>query len=72
MLDKHLKELLIEKKKNVILNQKQQVLKGTQGRVVTTLAPLLKLWYTMESERNLIPVNDETLAGHNEIALLFE
>ena len=72
MLDKHLKELLIENKKNVILNQKQQVLKGTQGRVVTTLAPLSKLWYTMESERNLIPVNDETLAGHNEIALLFE
>ena len=72
MLDKHLKELLIENKKNVILNQKQQVLKWTQGRVVTILAPLSKLWYTMELERNLTAANDETLTGHNEIALLFE
>ena len=72
MIDKHLKELPIENKKNVILNQKQQVLKWTQGRVVTILVPLWKLWYTMELERNLTAAKDETLAGHNEIALLFE
>ena len=44
-----------------------RVLKGMQDRVVTILAPLSKLLYTMEEEINSNPVDDETLANHNEI-----
>ena len=67
-LDKYIKELLIENKKNNTLNQ-EKVLKGIQDQVGTTLAPLSKLWSTMELERN---AEEEFNEGRHEVANLLE
>ena len=66
-LDKYIKEL-IENKKNNTLNQ-EKVLKGIQDQVGTTLAPLSKLWSTMELERN---AEEEFNEGRHEVNNLLE
>ena len=68
-LDEYIRESLTENKKNNTLNQ-EKVLKGIQDQVVTILAPLSKLWSTMEAERDAIP-EEELLDGHQETASLF-
>ena len=69
-LDEYIKELLVENKKNNTLNQ-EKVLNGIQDQVVTILAPLSKLWSTMELERNAV-LEEELNEGHREMANLFE
>ena len=65
-LDKYIKELLVENKKNNTLNQ-EKVLKGIQDQVVTILAPLSKLWSIMELERNANP-EEELSDSHRRVA----
>ena len=62
-LDEYIREILLENKRSSTLYH-DKILKGVQEKIVSVLAPLVKLRSFMKKERVLISPDDKTSAGH--------
>ena len=62
-LDEYITEILLENKRSSTLYH-EKILKGVQEKIVSVLAPLVKLWSFMEKERVLISPDGKAFAGH--------